>query len=206
LFKGNVVDTYPKNATIFRDKSLNEYNEIPYIPGNLVLLGSFQLAKYFDKINFSQYVRLRYPDSKLPDNHVIVHARRGDFLLPQWRIMGPLDERYYVNARREMLGRISSPFFILISDDQEYWPQTSVFKHDKFVYYNADPLETLEKMSSGRNFILSGSTFAWWGVYFAKHHLNGIQNVIVPISRMGEGGPAETPDYYMDEFIKVPRT
>lgn len=96
---------------------------------------------------------------------VCVHIRRGDYVNhPQF---GICTEDYYCRAMDRMAEKLAQPVFYIFSDDLEEvrampFPGPVVFDdpgHDNY--------ESLYLMSKCKHFIMSNSTFSWWGQFLS---------------------------------------
>lgn len=181
---------YVKEKTPFRfEPELKECKE-----SNLFLDGYWQSEKYFDdycdvirddfKITMpiAEEVKTELCQWNLGEgNLVFIGVRRyqecktlSDGVL--------LDEDYYNNAIKIMESKVSSPRFIVFSQQQE-WAKTHL-KAKSPIYY-ASPKEgdnssvnDLFLMKQCHHAIISNSSFYWWGAWLSKAHEEGI--VIAP--------------------------
>ena len=101
-------------------------------------------------------------------NLVFVHIRRGDYLFwPSHDSPAVLPLSWYNNAIEKVKATIYNPLFVIISDDLEYVRQH--FHESESIIFSNNSLEVdLYLMSLCTAGILSASTFAWWGAYYAK--------------------------------------
>ena len=97
------------------------------------------------------------------------------------------DAIYYTKAIKMIKQKIKNPEFYIFCDNnnlaknfiREYLPE---LKNDKFIFErskNFDAIQKLYLLKKFKNFILSDSTFHWWGAYLS----NGIDISIGPKSR-----------------------
>jgi len=90
------------------------YQKIPTFDSNVLLIGYYQSSKYFKYISNTIKHLLSFPCNLMSDiigkygdifssNHVIVHARKCDYLKLYNKISyhGPLSISYYENAKNE---------------------------------------------------------------------------------------------------------
>ena len=177
------------------------YKEIPNSETPVVLWGYFQSAKYFKDIVPAMKYMLSFPNSSMPNiikkygdictpNHVIVHARRGDYM-SAIDYHGVMTTDYYMAAKEEMKRRVSDPTFVLISDDMEYWKSSDIFKDEKTVFFDDTDIQTLSLMINSHNFIIANSTFSWWGATMSRS-----TNIIAPKQWFGPKGPQDWSDIY----------
>lgn len=110
-------------------------------------------------------------DSILNTDSVCISIRRGDFFNKEnISSFGVCDKNYYLNAKKIMDKKIDNPVYFIFSDDID-WCKKNLFKDDKvfFVNQNMPVYETLRLMYSCKHFIISNSTFSWWGQYLSRN-------------------------------------
>jgi len=188
----------------FRSKITNEsaekyseasfsYTQIPSFDKNIELDGYFQSSKHFRALpvkNMLSFPAIRenlianYGDITTKE-HVIIHARRGDYLSKQG-FHKNLDDTYYNAAIEYMRKSVNNPKFILISDDPYYWKG----KFENAIYFNESDIITLWLMMNSSNLIIANSTFSWWGAYLSGG------NVVAPKEWFGPEGPDDWSDIY----------
>jgi len=191
------------NVVEYRELAFR-YDKIPLHKSHCILWGYFQSEKYFKLISHDVRKMLALPSvPDLPQNIVVVHARRGDYLtIPEFH--RPLDDDYYRRAVALMKERVrelhsTDPLFILFSDDPEYWATTSVFKDEQHsIWADKDEIHTFSFMIGAKNFIIANSTFSWWA---AK--LSGSHNIIAPKQWFGPKGPQDTEDLYTEHMTVI---
>lgn len=99
---------------------------------------------------------------------VFVHIRRGDYLIwPSTKFPAAVKLSWYKKAMQIIGCKIKKPIFIIMSDDLSYIK--SVFKESNCVIIsNNETAVDLAIMSMCSYGILSPSSFAWWGAFFAR--------------------------------------
>lgn len=105
-------------------------------------------------------------------NLVFVHVRRGDYLYwPDLNFPAVLPLAWYNKAILNLKKKIKKPVFIIMGDDKYYL--LDVFKESKNLVISKNSYELdLIIMSHCLHGILSASSFAWWGSFYAKHNKN----------------------------------
>jgi hypothetical protein len=188
------------------------YTRIPQCEyRSLLLSGYFQSELYFsdytDEIRrlFSPTPSIRERcearwGSLLSERSVIVHARRGDYLKAA-AYHNPLPLEYFLSAMEEMKKRILFPQFFFISDDPEYWKRVFPQSSQWSVIDEKDPEIALCFMTKFKHFILSNSTFSWWGAYLSEHTS---KTIVAPKQWFGPSGPSDFSDIYTKEMILLP--
>ena len=205
-FKKYVVNEDDPTLQTYYEPTM-AYNEIP--KDKTRLSGYFQSSKYFKNVQTIIKNCIVFPDPErlertlfekcgyITSNHVIVHARRGDYIaLAEYH--NPQPDKYYEDGLAEIKKRIENPVFILLSDDKDYWVNSTVFKKENYVIVDVDEITTFFLMTRCKNFIMANSTFSWWGAYLAN-----ATTVIAPKQWFGPKGPQDWQDIYEDEWILV---
>ena len=144
-------------------------------PDNVSLVGYFQSEKYFKHIE-DDIRKLFGPKEAalscwastqhLFDNPVALHIRRGDFLINSVHHHN-LSMKYYETALRAF-GKERQ--IIIFSDDTDWCKAQPLFDGDRFlVCEGGGPYTDLYMMSRCSDFIISNSTFAWWGAWLSDN-------------------------------------
>jgi len=170
-------------------------------------IGYFQSEKFFKDFSenikwlyepteqFVHKAKEQYPQLNY-ENTVAIHVRRGDFTIQTTRF--PLITKEYVFEALKLIPEATMCF--IVSDDI-LWCKEHL-KHDKFVYTDyVDPAEALWFMSLCNHFIISNSTFSWWGAYLSNYKN---KKVIHPSTWFGPAFPKETwdsKDVYCEDWI-----
>ena len=109
-------------------------------------------------------------------NSVGVHIRRGDYVKLGLVVC---DIHYYERCMQKMMDIVKNPTFFIFSDDIS-WVKTNLkFKGSELIFIdnnNSSP-EDMRLLYSCNHFIMSNSTFSWWGAYLGKYPN---KKVIVP--------------------------
>ena len=149
---------------------------------DFLLWGYFQSAAYFDAV--SQVVRAELrPAGPLPAAAqkeadaiatapcpVALHWRCGDYLRPENAALQVCGPRYYADACRAAAAALPGAQLFVFSDDVDYVRAHLDTAGLPAVYVRGDwpAVWDMELMSRCRHFILSNSTFSWWGQYLAE--------------------------------------
>jgi hypothetical protein len=194
----------PSPGPLWREPSFS-YTEIPR--GASVLQGYYQSSRYFadcaadiralftpsDTVQAT--VKTRY--SHLVEKpYVVMHVRRGDYFVDGNQHHGILTSAYYRRAMALFPGPPSS--FLVVSDDPA-WCKAQPWLSGTTVLEESDECVTLWLMAQFREFILSNSSFSWWGAWLAAS-----TKVVVPATWFGPGGPPRWSDIYEADWIRLP--
>jgi hypothetical protein len=146
--------------------------------------------------DLEKYITDKYGAILNSPQTVIVHARRGDYM-QLVSIHNPLPESYYISASEEMQRRVKDPFFVLLSDDMNYWKESPLFHNKPHIMFDESEITCLYMMSRSQHFIMANSSFSWWGVFMATK----ADNVIAPRQWFGPDGPQDWQDLYEEGWI-----
>jgi len=124
-----------------------------------------------------------------------IHIRRGDYLA--YPNHHPVISNEYVNT---VVSHCSSDHYLIISDDIQWCKTNLTIKNSTMLEENA--WKSLWIMSLCKKFILSNSTFSWWGAYLCPHTL---PQVFIPQTWFGEAYSGfSTKDIPMNGWQVVP--
>ena len=145
--------------------------------------GYFQCEKYFSKYK-DDIIRMYTPKDlsgiesnafyqkiKADNESVCVDFRIGDYKTIPLLNVCSID--YYIKAMELMKEKLSNPTFYIFSTDIEF-VQKSIEEsgHDFNIIFEdgkAEDFEKLAMMSACKNFIITNSTYDWWGQYLSKN-------------------------------------
>lgn len=161
-----------------------EYQKIFYDDKKDIFLdGYWQSSKYFDDIRdillkeLRPRITLSEKCRKLSEiiknnNAVCVSVRRGDYVTnPQNKAIYYICDKDYIDKSiKKMQSIVSEIIWIVFSDDINWVKENISFSGT--VYYQPEgitPLETMNLMSECKHFILSNSSFSWWGQYLSNY-------------------------------------
>lgn len=163
-----IVEGRPADCWYYYEKSYH-YEEIPYYGRDLLLYGSFQSEKYFDKElvrslfsidpEIEKYINDKY-GSVINKGVTAINVRRGDYCrLPHKYAVCSMS---YYNKAIDYLGKDRN--YLIISDDIEWCKKH--FKGDNFYFVDdEEPVIDLYIQTLCENNIISNSSFSWWGAW-----------------------------------------
>jgi hypothetical protein len=161
-------------------------NVIPKNRGLVILNGYFQSEKYFEKyrkeikelftptegmINFlknNSNIFERFPDI-LNENNCFIGVRRGDYITYSDFHL-PCGMNYYNKA----MNKINSNKYYILSDDFDWCKKNLV--GDQYIFLDNIDKDYIQLylISLFKNYIISNSTFYWWGSYLSIHENKNI--------------------------------
>jgi hypothetical protein len=168
------------------------------------LVGYFQSSRYFsdyaEEIRgllrpgpvLEEYVTTKY-GHLIGGLYAVLHVRRGDYFKDSktQAYHGVLTEDYYRRATQQM--RTFNPGIkLLVFSDDLPWCQSLDFLEGATFVEEPDASAALHLMSQFRYYILSNSSFSWWGAWLGEKAVY----VIAPDRWFGPTGPADYQDIY----------
>ena len=99
---------------------------------------------------------------------VAVHIRRGDFVKLGLVVC---DIPYYKRCMNKMAGLIQNPTFFVFSDDINWVKENLADTEYKVVFVdnNNGSTDDMRLVYNCKHFIMSNSTFSWWGAYLGRN-------------------------------------
>jgi hypothetical protein len=199
LAKFNFVDGFPDNGVV------NPSEPVKGRP--TVYAGYYQDEKYFDKYEsdlqdlfgpsqeFIARIRIEIP--QLFEGRVTaINVRRGDYLYyPNYH---PTVTADYLTKAVEQIEKTDS--FLILSDDIDWCKANLSFPNSTYITgYNS--YEQLWIMSLCHDFVISNSSFSWWGAWLAK---NKDKTVVAPETWFGPEHQADWQGQYCKGWTKLP--
>jgi hypothetical protein len=132
-----------------------------------------------------------FPELHRAHDYCLIHVRRGDYITYAYE-HNPCDMNYFNQAMSVM----SKERYYITSDDLEWCKQN--FIGDKYRFFEIkDDLTQLFAMTLFKNYIISNSSYAWWGSYLSIYPKSFI---IAP--SLWIGGPNASFDSYSSIYRK----
>ncbi len=129
-----------------------------------------------------------------------VHIRRGDYVA-----LGKIacNIKYYEYSINEIADKVKDAVFFVFSDDINWVKQNlQTDKQVVFVDNNNDTVDDFTLFSSCCHFIMSNSTFSWWGAFLGKTQE---KIVFAPLCWDPEDRLSRSP-LVLDSWVKVDNT
>lgn len=154
------------------DPRLEEFRKLRLIKGY------FQCHQYFDQLISTEQIRrkdfltedlsknsLKILNYIVEKNPIILHVRAGDYLKLSESI-GVLTKTYFETAIN-LFPCFQNRKVLLLTDSPGYASSILKFRQNEIKFFeesvNAHPLEIISVLSFANDFIISNSTFSWWG-------------------------------------------
>lgn len=186
------LNKYPKGIKTFSKLSskglyvsFEPFAVYPFVKSkrkNKFIYGNFESDKYFPEMEEILQKELTFKtapsieNKKLMNelrscNSVCLHIRRGDYLDETWKSLQVCNYEYYNSAVEEMKKLVPNSIFYVFSNTSEdiaWIKENYIFDADvRYVDLNNPDYEELRLMSCCKHFILSNSSFSWWGSYLS---------------------------------------
>lgn len=195
---------YSQNNHEFSKSQLN-------IPDNTIITGRWQSEMYFNEISdmirkdFTFKVKSEKSIFENPaknENTVAIHVRRTDYITNKLysEKIGALEIDYYKNAIKYMKNKIENPVFYFFSDDINWCKIHFGSEKNMFFSNNSSAKDDLQNMTFCKNFIISNSTFVWWGAWLGSYKKDSI--FIAP-QKWANDTDYIPPKIYNDNRIKL---
>ena len=183
-----------------------DIEEPPYdIP--TVYIGWFQSEKYFKKYTdvirdlFSptlEFINRAKIDFPFLGNSIVgsINVRRGDYLTQPTR--HPVVSIDYINEAYKHLPKCD---YILVLSDDILWCKENIKIENAIFVDNYLDCDGLWLLSLCNHYIISNSTFSWWGSYLSR---SITKTIIAPDTWFGPDIREITDDLYGEDWIKIP--
>lgn len=161
--------------------------------------GFFQTSKYFseykDEIR-ELFKRLRTDVVEL--DSAIIHVRMGDYFKYAVRYKSPSKD-YIERALTHLSPNIKRLYVCSDEIDKAMELVKSCKGSEKYeiIPENSDEISTLKKINSCHEFIMSCSTFSWWGAYLGNH------NKVIVDTKWHNDNELDEKDMYEEEWIRI---
>lgn len=208
-YEGNDYSKNIFSKIDFIEHFIDGDNINPKVPSDYkpnIYSGYFQSEKYFKK--YSESIKSIFGPpldfvnrvlSEIPilseEKITAINIRRGDYLI--YSDYHPVITPEYCYKASE---KIETNHYLIISDDIEWCRNNLKFENSTFLE-GYKPHEQLWIMSLCRNFIISNSSFSWWGSYLSR---NKNKIVVAPKTWFGPRHKEDWSDIYCTDWIVLP--
>lgn len=152
---------------------------------NYYIRGYFQYIKYAyelkdelcDLLKFSEYEEEKYSNIiylMKSTKSVCLHIRRGDYI--QNSQFSVCNESYYLEAIKKMRKLVGDISIFVFSDDYTYvsthrniFGEKNIYLISEFMNQDSTSLDELRLMRYCKYFIISNSSFSWWGQFIGDY-------------------------------------
>lgn len=177
---------YPTTKMI-HETSQNKLNTNIFQKGlkNVYMEGFWQSELYFKDVTNVIRTDFQFKDFRLPiskeEKKAILQAGKRSVAIGIRRyqecsdptIMNPLGKEYYQKAITLIREKVKDPIFFIFSQDNE-WAHNNIEKNNDTVFISSKSgddgaIDDLQLMSTCSNFIISNSSFYWWGAWLSTN-------------------------------------
>lgn len=181
---------------------------------NLYIYGYFQSEKYFEKykdIILNDFeIKTPVPESSAKLIYDIRNCNSVGISIRACKNpenpkvndnikLGMIDKEYYYLGMKKMAEHIENPRFYIFADNIDIVKADYNFPFPVTYVMPNDAVDGLRILSNCKHFVLSNSTFSWWGGYLAKNK----DKLIVMPEIWDRQGPHRQ-DIYFGNPIKLP--
>jgi hypothetical protein len=211
-FKGNVCGPW------YTENDQFEYVDIPNYNQNMVISGFFQSEKFFKENekqvrklftlpqDLKKFVSEKKQEWDIKESITVgIHIRRTDYLLIQGHHPVQTKE-YFENGKKYIEEKLGfRPTYLYFSDDKIWTKENfELFDKDKIVEFTHD-YEEFAMLRSCDHFVISNSTFGWWGAWLSenKNDVSFPKIVVVPQKWFGPKNNKTEDHIFCPEWIKL---
>ena len=172
-----VTNNFFRNSILFEEESFHcdFINDLKYNEKTLYLEGYWQKKNYVEE--FALSLRKDLQIHKELDEYNILFSRKINTTesvaihFRKIRFSSTLDLSYYTKAILQIKTFLPNPVFFIFSDDIEWCKNNLKFNEDiVFIENNkSDEIKDIWLLSQCKHFILSNSTFSWWGYWLSEN-------------------------------------
>lgn len=183
---------------------------------NSYLCGYWQSEKYFSGIrevikkeftlkNTDWQDITEQEDRILSTNSICVNFRRADFVNnPEAnKFHGVCEMEYYTKAIELITKKVEHPMFFIFSDDIKWCKENVKIQFPHYFiehkYAGTKFEKYLHLMTKCKHFIISNSTFAWWGVWLC----DSMDKVVIAPQKWFNDQTIDTTDMVPSTWIRI---
>ena len=196
---------------IFRklDVYIDQPDDLKNTPAQ-IYAGYFQSEQHFGKYSeaikqlfsptreFIEEAYKKYPFLQEP-NVVAISVRRGDYLI--YSDYHPVVSKEYIDKALTRIPNINGKNQHLIFTDDVPWCKENLAHLTNVHFVEAAVHEQMWLMSLCDHFVISNSSFSWWGAYLSR---NPHKVVVAPETWFGPRGPRTWNDMYCAGWFIIP--
>lgn len=176
---------------VYRETSFSFQDGINQVVPGTTLMGYFQSPKYFNEIEDDLVsMLLAAPETaeekkilgQFGANQKTLHIRRGDYLTPTTNAVHGMATGQYFNRALDLMDRLLPELDSMAFSDSPDLAREDLKGRGGVKFFDQTEslsgLNTLKAMASGTGFVMSNSSFSWWGAWLMSK---------------GNGGPVIAP-------------
>ena len=147
---------------------------------NKYIYGYYQGIEYFQSSEHEikqQFVGMlgdtaRIYENKIKEcNAVAVHIRLGDYREKKNQYLNVCTDAYYSRGINYIKEHVDNSHFFVFTNDANLVRQKGYIPRDAIIIEKTKDYEDLMLMKACKHFVISGSTFSWWGSYLSENEM-----------------------------------
>lgn len=191
---------YNKKYTYLKSCFSKKYVRGQWMRKDIVQLMESSLRNELRVISVPNDEEQKYLNSIVDSMSVAVHIRRGDYVQLG---MVTCNINYYFKCMAIMAQKVDNPVFYVFSDDIEWvkkeFETNNDYKKYTIIFVNAHtPTVDLRLMYNCKHFIMSNSTFSWWGAWLGTYP----EKIVLTPKKWWPNAQISC-EYVMKEWIEV---
>lgn len=147
---------------------------------NKYVYGYFQGKQYFELVEeeIRKQISLTLPMGKRATYYekqikqstaIAVHIRMGDYKLKKNKYLDVCTDEYYMEGINYIKENVKNPKFFIFTNDAEIIRKKEYLPEEAIVVTGTKDYEDLILMKACQHFVISGSTFSWWGSFLCEN-------------------------------------
>ena len=180
IFKGPIDQTFnPQTTPLNNRHTYNElsYIDIPFMQGNVDLVGYFQSEKYFESSHdeirkvfqphdsVREYIENKYQHILSEKNKISLHMRTGRRGSNDYDVHSTPDYEFVEKSQTHF----DDHLYVVFADNMEF-AKTLLPANRKYVFIeNESNYVDLFFMTYFDSYIVADSTFGWWGAWLSQN-------------------------------------
>lgn len=113
-------------------------------------------------------------------------------------MLGMIDKDFYYRGMKEIASRVENPVFYIFADSIDIVKAEYNFPYPVIYVSPEDSSTGLRLMNNCKHYVISNSTFSWWGAYLSTN-----KNKIVVMPEIYDRFPPKRDDIYFGNPIKL---
>lgn len=118
-----------------------------------------------------QELKAVYEEILSTENAICMHVRKGDYTKPEWRLLNVCNNEYYERGLQHILEKHPNSKIFVFSNDFKWVEDNLPLPSNKVFVPISDCNQFwyVWMMSKCKHFVISNSTFSWWGAYLCSY-------------------------------------
>lgn len=179
IFKGPINQSFDSSFPLNNRHTYHDlsYIEIPYMEGNVDLVGYFQSEKYFENCqdeirsifspreNIKTYIENKYRDILNNDQKVSLHIRTARRSSNDYDVHSSADSNFIKQAQVIFGDKL----YVIFTDNIEFTESLIPSDMNHIIVKGEENYIDLFMMTYFNEMVVSSSTFGWWGAWLNQN-------------------------------------